>query len=279
LRVYSASMRFLNINSLTLLIVIIALTACSKFQKVRKSADWKEKYEAALVYFEDKDYYRTNILLEEILPIIRGTEEAEIANFKYAYSYFYQDQFILSSHYFKTFSDVYSRSEYAMEAEYMYAYSLYLQSPEPALDQTSTYESIAALQLFINKYPYSEYSTEADKLINGLQDKLETKAYESAKLYYTIQRHKAAIVAFENFQKEYPDSDYQDDVAYYLVDAAYQFAMVSIERRQKERFEKSLQLYQKMVDKFPDSEFIKSAEKIYAETIEELTKFADLNNS
>jgi outer membrane protein assembly factor BamD len=55
--------------------------------------------------------------------------------------------------------------------------------------------------------------------------------------------------------------------------------MVSIERRQKERFEKSLQLYQKMVDKFPDSEFIKSAEKIYAETIEELTKFADLNNS
>lgn len=252
---------------------------CSKFQKIRKSPDWETKYEAALKYYEEKDYYRTNILLEEILPIIRGTEQAEMANFIYAYSYYYQDQYILSAHYFKTFSEVYSRSEYAMEAKYMHAYSLYMQSPSYELDQTSTYEAIAALQILINQYPYSDYAVKADELIDELQVKLERKAYENAKMYYTIVRYKAALVAFDNFKRDYPDSDYQDEIAYYAVDAAYQYAMVSVPSKQKERFETAVTNYEYLVDRFPDSKYVKDAEKIYMKTIEELSNFADQKNS
>jgi outer membrane protein assembly factor BamD len=249
------------------------------FQKIRKSADWEVKYKAAMDYYEEKDYYRSNLLLEDILPIIRGTEEAELANFIYAYTYYHQDQFILSAHYFETFSQVYSRSEYAMEAEYMYAYSMYQQSPIAELDQTSTFEAISALQLFINKYPTAEYAVTADQIIDELQVKLEEKAYENAKIYYTIKRYKAALIAFENFRKDYPDSDYQDEIAFYAVDAAYQYAMVSVVERQKERFETAVEKYQYMVDRFPTSDYIKLAEEVYVKTIEELASFADQKNS
>ena len=74
-------------------------------------------------YYEKKDFARSIALFEDILPIIRGTKEAESANFYYAYAHFYQDLFILSAHYFETFIEIYSRSNLAIEANYMFGYS------------------------------------------------------------------------------------------------------------------------------------------------------------
>ena len=265
-----------SIRNILLVFLVITLAGC-RFNKLRKTGTWQEKYKAALNYYEEKDYYRSNILFEEILPIIRGTKEAELANFYYPYTYFYQDQYILSAHYFKTFAEVYSRSEYAMEAEYMHAYSLYMQSPDFELDQTVTYEAIAALQLFINRYPYSEYSDQADELINELQVKLEKKAFENAKLYQKISRYKAALVAFDNFRVNYPDSKYNDEALYLSVKTAYEFATVSIRSKQEERFQKAVDYYEELVDNFPESNFLADAEAIYAKSIEELTSFAVRN--
>jgi outer membrane protein assembly factor BamD len=265
------------IKVFSLVILIITVSSCTKFKKIQKSADWKVKYEAALAYYEEEDYFRSGTLFEEILPIIRGTKEAELANFYYAYTYFYQRQYILSSHYFSLFSDVYGRSEYLMEAIYMNAYSLYLQSPEPSLDQTSTYEAIASLQNFLNKYPQSEFSVKADDLIDELQVKLEKKAYENAKLYYKLRRYKAALVALDNFQYDFPDSKFNVEIGFLAIETSFDLASSSIFKVQEKRFRKTIDLYQKYIDKHPDSEYIKKAEKYYADSVEQLAIFADQN--
>lgn len=270
--------RKLLFKNITLIIVLLAAASCTKFRKIQKSSDWKVKYEAALEYYEDKDYYRSNVLLEEILPIIRGTKEAELANFIYAYTYFHQNQYILSAHYFNLFTEVYGRSEYVEEAAYMYAFSLYKQSPEPSLDQTSTYEAIAALQTFLNKYPSSQYASDAEKLISELQVKLEKKAYANAKLYYELRRYKAALIAFENFQYDYPDSKFNEELAYLAVETAYDLAQRSLRSVQEERYRAVVNLYQKFLDKYPGSKYLDKAEKIYADSIEQLSIFADQNN-
>ncbi len=260
--------------SLLLLILVLAGTGC-KFRKIQKNGDWKVKYEAALKYYEEKDYYRSGLLFEEILPIIRGTEEAELANFYYAYTYFYQGQYILSAHHFKTFSQVYGRSSYVLEANYQYANSLYMQSPTSSLDQTTTYEALTALQQFLNKYPYSEYAEKADKQIDELQIKLERKAYENAKLYFKLKRYKASIVAFDNFQFDYPDSKYREEIAFLSIQTIYDLAKISIVSKQEERFRSTIEKYEKFVDKYPSSKYLKDAEKFYEESIEELRRFAD----
>ncbi len=251
----------------------LTILGCSKFRKIQKSGDWKTKYDAAIQYYETKDYHRTTILLEEILPIIRGTKEAELGNFYFAYAYFYQKQYILSAHHFNEFVTIYGRSEYVMEAAYMHAYSLYAQSPDYQLDQTTTYEAVAAMQNFLNKYPSSQYASDADKIIDEMQVKLETKAYNTAKLYHKLRRYKSALVAFDNFKSDYPDSEFNEEIAFLNIETAFDLAEVSIRSKQEERYRNTVAFYETFVDKYPNSGYLKDAEKIYAKSIEEITNF------
>ncbi len=246
-----------------------------------KTADWQAKYAAALEYYEEEEYYKASQLLENILPIIRGTAEAELGNFYFAYCHFHQRQYILSAHYFKTFVEIYGRSEYVMEAAFMRAYSLYKQSPKYSLDQTSTYEAVAALQNFINQYPYSEYSKQADELIDELQVKLERKAYDNAKLFYQIKGIKGfqpALVTFDNFQRNFPDSKFNEEIMYLIVETQYNYARQSTYRKQEERFREAIEKYEIMLERYPESPFLKDAGEIYQKSIEELAKFADQKN-
>ena len=138
-------------------------------------------------------------------------------------------------------------------------------------------EAIAALQTFINQYPYSEFAENTDELIDELQVKLERKAYENAKLYFKIRRYEAALVAFDNFRKDYPGSKFEEEIIYLEIQTAYEYAKVSITERQKERFESTKTKYEFFVDKYPNSKYLKEAEQIYANSIEELSKFASRN--
>ncbi len=271
-------MHILKKNILLLLIIVISLSSCGDFRKIQKSDDWKMKYEAAIKYYEEADYYRSSILFEQILPIIKGSTEAEKANFLYAYTYYYQEQYLLASHYFKTFYDTYNRSEYAQEARFMFGYSLYQESPRYNLEQTSTKEAIVALQSFINRYTDSEFVPKATAALDDLQVKLEKKAYEKALLYYKLRKFqsgpflKAAIVQFDNFQNDYPDSDYIEEIRYYEIEAKYKLAEVSIPSLKKERYSETIQFYQDFIDTYETSEYMRSAEKIYEDSTNEIRK-------
>ena len=167
------------INVFLVVFLAISLLSCSRgFRKLEKSGDWKSKYQGGLVLYEKEDYSRASILFEQILPVIRGLPEGEDVQFKLAYCNYYQGAYLLSSHYFKTFFETYGRSEKAQEAQYMYAYSLYADSPVYNLDQASSYEAIDAMQTFLNRYSTSKFKDEAGDIIDELQRKLEKKAYE-----------------------------------------------------------------------------------------------------
>lgn len=270
-----------GIRLLVLLITVVGVSSCSKFRKIQKSGDWRVQYEAALKYYEDKDYHRAEILLDQIRPIIRGTAEAELAEFTLAYCYYYQKQYILSAHHFDEFVRIYGRSEYVMEASYLHAHSLYLQSPDYQLDQTVTYEAIAAMQNFINRYPSSQYASEGDQIIDLMQQKLEKKAYEKCQLFYNLRKlrgYKAPLVVYDNFKDDYPDSKYQEEVAYLKIVTYYDYARESIRSKQEERFQSTIDSYLAFLDKYPNSEYLKDAEKLYVESVEEITKFADSKN-
>ena len=260
--------------------LLIVSASCSKFRKVQKSDDWRVKYDAAIKYYEEGgrgDYYKASVLFEEVLPLIRGSKEAEKAQFYYAYSHYYQKQYILSAHYFKTFFETYSRSEMAEEAMYLHAYSLYLTSPVVDLDQTSTYEAMQAMQTFINQYPGSKFREDATNIIDQLQLKLEEKAFDNAKLYQKLGRYQAALVAYENFENDFPGSSRVEEIKYLKVLSQYQYAKESIQRRQKERFTTAVDFYKDFIDNYPESKFAKEAEEMYVSSLSYLDKYKDNN--
>ena len=250
----------------------LLVASCSDFRKIAKSSDWKEKYNAALKYYNEKDYYRATVLLEDVLPIIRGTKTAEEAQFYYAYAHYYERKYILSAHYFKQFYDTYSRSDKAQEAMFMHAYSLYLESPNASLDQSSTTEAIQAIQRFINRYPYSEYKERAEAVLAETRLKLERKAFDNALLYYKLAQYKAAIIEFDNFQKDFPDSDFNEEIGYWKLAAQFELAEQSIQVKQKERYYTTIEYYQTFIDRYPESKFVPEAESIYESCLAKIQK-------
>ena len=263
-----------------LLVMSILVSACnSEFRKVQKSGDWKMMYDAAMKYYQEEDYYHANLLFENILPIIKGRPEAELAQYYYAYSYYYQQKYILSAHYFQTFYETYSRSAHAEEAMFMHAYSLYQESPVPNLDQQSTREAIDAMQKFMNRHPYSEHIDKAQQIINELQLKLEIKAFDNARLYYDLENYKAALVAFDNFQNDYPDSHLNEEISFLTMKTQYKLASQSIRSLQKERFHTTIKFYENFIDKYPNSKFVREAEDIYKRSLDSIEKNAAINKT
>ncbi len=252
---------------LGILLLTLLTTGCSEFEKLRKSTDLQKKVKAAFDYYEQKKYSRADILFEEVLPLIQGAPEAEKGTFYHAYCKYYLGDYILSRYQFQKFYETYARSQYAEEAMYMHAVSLYADSPHFNLDQSNTIEAVAALQNFINTYPASKYAEESSKLITELRVKMEKKAFEAAILYARTGNHKAALVAFNNFQNGFPDSDYNEEIAFHKVESAYLLAQQSIETKQKERYQEAVTFYETFLDTYPQSKFLRRAETYYEKSL------------
>lgn len=265
-------MRSTIISLFSLLSIVLLLGSCSEFQKIQKSDNTEQKYQAALNYYEKKDYYKAGLLFEELIPVFRGRAEAEKAQFYLANTHFQQGQYIMSSHFFKTFIETYPRSEFAEEANFLYAKSLFNDSPSPRLDQTSTLQAMDAIQDFLNRYPQSTFTEEAEAMYTSLANKVEVKAFENARLYYQLRQYQAAVVAFTNFQREFPSSGFNEEAAYLKLDAQFSLAQESVPEKQRERYFDTIGYYQFFIDKYPESKFIRSAENIYEKSVAQVEK-------
>jgi outer membrane protein assembly factor BamD len=157
---------------------------------------------------------------------------------------------------------MYPRGEKAEEAAFLSAYSNYLQSPRTSLDQTSTYMALSDMQTFIDMYPNSDKVPEANRLMDNLREKLETKSYNISKLYYRMEDYQAAITSFENLLDDYPDTDYQEEILYYITVAYYEYAEKSIFSKKQERYEMTIESYNNLMFLYPESEYLKDAGKV-----------------
>ncbi len=261
-------------------ICLLLVNSCSsKFRRIQKSEDWRIKYDAGLNYYSKKDYYHTALLFEEILPVVRGLPEGEKVEFYLAYCQYYERTYLLASNQFKTFYETYGRSTLSQEAYFMYAYALYVTAPASNLDQKNSIEAMDAMQNFLNQYPNSKFRDKSVEVITASQLKLETKGYENAKQYLKIKSYKASIIAFDNFKKTFPDSKHLEEFAYLKVVAEYKFAHQSFQKLQLERFSHVVALYQELVDNFPNSTYLKEAQSMYTDSLNQINKLKTNKNS
>lgn len=256
-------------------ILLLWLVSGCAFERAQKIVDPIQKYKVALDYYEREKYYKAGVLIEQVIPEIRGRAEYMDAQYYYAYCQYYQDQLALAAYYFEKFYQSYGRSELAENALYMQGISLYEASEPHNLDQTNTREAIVAVQNFLNVYPNTTKKEDSEKILFELQEVLERKAFEQAKLYYKLRRYEAAIIAFDNFQEDFPDSDYQEEAAYLKIETQYSYAKFSISNKQEERFADAITFYEFLIDNYPDSPFLKKASNIYDDCLEELSKLKD----
>lgn len=257
---------------LVFVITSLLLAGCSKFSRIQKSTDMEAKYKAAVGYFEKKKYFQALQLFEELITVFRGTGRAEDTYFYYSQCYFETGDYTMAAYHFNNFYQTYPSSPKAEEALFKNAYCYYLDSPPSSLDQKSTFEAIRQFQLFINRFPNSSRVQESNDYIDKLRFKIETKEFNNAMLYFRTRSYKASMMAFQNVIKAFPATTFKEECLFYILKSSFAYAGRSIAIRQAERYKSTMEHYLKLVDAFPQSKYLKEAEKIYEECRSKLKK-------
>ena len=215
------------------LTLIILLAGCGGINKVLKNKDPHYKLRMAEQYYAKKKYAYAQQLYEDIMPYFKTEKEFEDIYYKYAYCAFYQKDFLNAENLFKTYLEIFPNSVRAEEIDYMRAYTFYKQSPKPSLDQTNTIKAMGMMQVFINTHPGSARIKEASDIIDMCRGKLETKDYNSAKLYFDLGQFRAAGVSFSTLLNNYPESPNAEEYKLMIIKSFYRFAELSIEEKKQ----------------------------------------------
>ena len=241
------------------LIIFISLLviSCNDYQKLLNSPENEvDKYTAAEEYYENGEFRRANALIEQIIPSYRGKPQGERLVFFFANSFFETKSFYSAAIQFENFIKSYPNSQRIQEAYFMEAKSYSMLSPLYTLDQEDTFTGIDKLQVFINRFPNSEYVIEALELMEQLQNKIEKKAFEVSKQYYTIRDYSSAIKSLDNFVADNPGTIFREEALYYRWLSQYEIAVNSIESRINERITELERSLENFLRYYPDTIFI-----------------------
>jgi outer membrane protein assembly factor BamD len=252
-------------------LLLLAMYSC-KFNRLQKRGTTEQKYQAAVRYFEKKDYYRASVLLEDVIPVLKGTEQAEKAQYYYAYSQYYQGNLIIAASVFKRFTETFPNSQFKEDALYMHSRSLFEDVPKYSLDQTNAYGAIKGIQDFLNAYPQTKHLDDCHFMLDNISAKLEKKTYNLSKAYYRQRHYKAAVVVLGDFQKDYPKSQNAEEIMFMILDSKYEYAKHSLETKKRERLNLAIEYYQSYVDEYPKGKLLADAEEVYGKCVEELAK-------
>lgn len=251
-------------------------SSCGEYNKVLKSQDYEYKYEAAKGYFAKGQNSRAATILEELVTILKGTGNGEESLYMLAMTYYNQGDYVSASHYFNTYYTTYPRGTYTELARFYSGKAMYLDTPEPRLDQSSTYKAINELQMFMEYFPGSSRKNIAQDMIFELQDKLVEKEYLSAKLYYDLgsysgnasysstgNNYLAAIVTAQNVLKDYPYTKKREELSILILRAKYGMAKESVLEKKEERMRETIDEYYAFKNEFPESKYLSEVENIY----------------
>lgn len=270
-------------NILISIFAAIILSGCAhEFNQVYKSQDYKYKYEYAKECFANGKYAQASTLLEELVTIQKGTDNAEECLYMLGMTQFCDRDYESAAMSFKKYYKTYSKGIYAEMASFYIGESLYMSTPEPRLDQSQTVNAIAAFQEYLDIYPVAKKKAEAQKRLFELQDKLVKKELYSATLYYNLgtyfgnctsggSNYEACIITAENAIKDYPYSSMREDFSVLIMKSKYELAQQSVEEKKFERFKDAEDECYGFINEYPESKNKALAEK-YITACKKFTK-------
>ena len=250
------------------MMIAVLFSSCGEYTKILKSTDYELKYSYAKKYFNKKEFSKSATLLDELVTIFKGTANAEESLYLLAQSYYGQKDYLTASQYFNTYYTTYPKGEYTELSRYYSGYGLYLDSPDPRLDQAQTYKAISELQLYLEYYPQSERAKEAQNIMFELQEKLAYKELMATRLYYNLgtymgNNYLSSVITAQNALKNYPYSKYREEFMYYVIQSKYDLALVSVEEKLQGRYRDVVDEYYNYMNEYPEGKYVKQVKKFY----------------
>lgn len=251
-------------NLFVVLGAIIAMSSCkSQYELLLNSNDADAKYEAAFEYFNLNKYSKAASLFESLAVLTDGTERDDTVRYYWGLSnYKFKDYYTAETN-FDQFIQSYPRSPFTSEARYLRLDCLYRQTLRYELDQTPTYKAINEISAYILEYPSNVHMQECRDMLLELNERLDKKAYEAAKLYYKMEDYLASRVAFKNVLKDDAENMYREDILYYIAMSSYKYAHQSVPEKQKERYLAFVDDYLNFIGEIPESQYRRELDSVY----------------
>lgn len=249
---------------IVVLFVVLFASGCkSQFEALLSSGDVDAKYEAAWKLYNTAKYKKAAQMFESLSMLTSGTEKDDTVRFYWALSnYNYQD-YVTADANFSSFIELYPSSPFSPEARFLKIDCMYRSTYRYELDQTPTNAAIMAISEYILDYPTAERVAVCRQMLQELTNRLNTKEFEAAKLYYKMEDYIAAKTAFKNILKDNSNTTYREDVLYYIAMSAYKYAYNSVPAKQKERYMEFVDEYLNFVSEAPDSKYRKELDNLH----------------
>ena len=257
-------------KGLFILLMTVLFTSCGEYQKLLKSRDPEEKYQAALRYFNQQQYVKSQTLLDDVSSYYKGTERSEDVLAYLARSYMGQKVYESATDYYQAYVRNYPKGKYAAEAHFQVGHCQYLDSPDARLDQGTTKKAIEAFTVFVELFPESPYAEQAYREMSELYDKLALKELKSAELYYNLgtylgNNYESCEIVAKNALRNYPSNAYHEEFNWLIMQAKYQQMVNSFVEKRQERARDAQDEYYNFVTEYPNSKHRKEAERMYVQ--------------
>ena len=257
----------MNYNRIfTAAVIAVALAAgCkSQYEELLAGSDTQAKYSAAFDYFNKGRYAKSAQLFESLAMLTQGTAQDDTVNFYWALSNYNQKDYYTAESNLDHFLQNYPASPFAENAEFLRIDCLYRSTLRYELDQAPTYKAIKAISEYKTAHITSPNVAICNRMLDELEERLDRKAYENAKLYYTMEDYKAARVALKNVLKDDAENRYREEILYYTTMSSYNYARLSVQAKQKERYLVFVDDYLNFIEEYPESKHRRELDGLYS---------------
>ncbi len=224
-----------------LLLITIILGACSS-NKTLENMPVEEKMKIGNELFARKKYnraipYYTDVAFE------RNSSYTAEAQTRIADCYFRQNKFIDAIFEYEELIRLFPDYDSIDHAYFRIGVCHFERSLSPHYSQEETNSAIAAFEIFIEKFPFSQQKTEAIEYINKCHYKLLEKKYYGGYAYYKMYDYSAALIYFDEIIKLGNINEIDKNSLYYA-------AKIYIVRKDKDN---ALKISEKLNTRYPDS--------------------------
>ncbi|WP_298952615.1 outer membrane protein assembly factor BamD [uncultured Methylobacterium sp.] len=217
----------------------LALAGCDSLDSLNPFADPKYKpevvpdvpadklYSEGLAKLEDRDFDAANKKFDDLDKQYAYSDWSRKAVLMTAYSNYeggkYEDAITASRRYLQR----HPASKDAAYAQYLLAMSHYKQIPDVTRDQDRSERALAALNELVQRYPTSEYATDAKAKIQITRDQLAGKEMEIGRYYLERRNFPAAINRFRDVVSKYQTTRHAEEALERLAEAYMALGIVA----------------------------------------------------
>lgn len=253
---------------------VIALAGCkTEYETLLEGNDVDAKYAAAMDYFNQGKYSRSAQLFESLSAVTDGTERDDTVQYYWGLSnYKFKDYYTAETN-FANFIISHPLSPLTQDAFFYRIDCLYRNTLRYELDQKPTNTAIATIRQYLKDYPDTPYKPVCNNMLDELEERLDKKAFENARLYYKMEDYKASIVALKNILKDDSENVFREDILYYTAMSSYKYAFMSVPEKQKERYLLFVDDYLNFVGEYSESDYRRELDGLYRRVQKLLGKY------